>query len=191
MKRAIILHGTDGHPDHNWQPWLRSELGSHGYEVWNPELPDNHTPDQRVYSDFLQKSGWDFSDNIIVGHSSGATIALSLLMSDWLPQIKAVILVGTFLNMKLLMTSDSFDLTQFKHTFPANGFDVEKIKARAKHFYFIHGDQDGYCDPNDAKALCDQLGGKFILIPGAGHFSSPTTSIPEIITALEEGGDLS
>lgn len=39
MKRAVILHGTDSEPSHNWQPWLRETLRGFGYEVWDAESP--------------------------------------------------------------------------------------------------------------------------------------------------------
>lgn len=40
-RKAVLLHGTDSHPSHNWQPWMRRTLEGIGYEVWAPELPNN------------------------------------------------------------------------------------------------------------------------------------------------------
>jgi len=188
MKRAVILHGTNGHPSHNWQPWLRKELEKAGYEVWAPELPENDTPNRFVYEKFLKESNWDFSDNLIIGHSSGATTVLNLLSSDWFPHIKAAVLLGAFLNEKLTKKVDWYKEGQFDNLFPTEGFDASKIKLKADHFYFIHGKQDGYCDPEDARKLSDTLGGTFVLVPDAGHFSSPVQEIPELLTALHEQG---
>ena len=190
MKRAVLLHGTSSHPTHNWQPWLKKELEAAGYEVWAPVLPDNDTPNRQTYDDFLKKSGWDFTDNILIGHSSGATTVLNLLSTDWLPHIKAAVLVGAFLNEKLTRHADWFDPNQFTNLFPAQGFNIDKLQQKASRFYFVHGDKDPLCDFDDARALCNDLGGVFVPVAGAGHFSTPTTSLPEIITTLKENGDL-
>jgi predicted alpha/beta hydrolase family esterase len=190
MKRAVVLHGTSSHPEHNWQPWIKKQLELAGYEVFAPELPGNDKPNQAVYEAFLKDSGWDFNDNLLIGHSSGATAILNLLSSDWLPHIKAAVLVGTFLNEKLLQDVDWYDTKMFKNLFLNTEFDLEKIKRRADHFYFIHGTQDPLCDFEDAQIFCEKLGGVFVPVEGAGHFSSPTSELPEIVTTLKQYNDL-
>jgi len=60
MKRAIILHGTDGNPESNWFPWLKARLEAEGYEVWVPLLPENHTPNRETYGNFLLDGQHDF-----------------------------------------------------------------------------------------------------------------------------------
>ncbi len=190
MKRAVILHGTDSHPTHNWQPWIKEQLEARGYEVFAPELPGNNAPNRKTYDLFLRESGWDFTDNLLIGHSSGATTVLNLLASDWLPRIKAAVLVGTFLNEDLLYDVDWYNNQIFKNLFPSEGFDVNKIKQKVEHLYFIHGDEDPLCDYETAKSFSKQVGGLFISVHGAGHFSNPTKELPEIITTLEDNGEL-
>jgi predicted alpha/beta hydrolase family esterase len=190
MKRAVILHGTSSHPSHNWQPWIKAQLEANGYQVWAPELPNNDVPNRHTYDDFLRNSGWDFTDNLLVGHSSGATTVLNLLSSDWLPHIKSAVVVGTFLNEDLTRQTDWHDVEMFKHLFPNDGFDMKKIHQNVDHIYFIHGDQDPLCSFDDARECCEELGGTFVAVAGAGHFSSPTTEIPEIITTLKQYNDL-
>lgn len=190
MKRAVILHGTDGHPSHHWLPWMKRELEAAGYEIWVPELPGNHTPNRQVYDDFLRTADWDFTDNLVIGHSSGATTLLNLLSSDWFPHIKTAVLVGTFLNEKLTKDADWTEPGQFDNLFPPNGFDPELVKERADRFYFVHGDDDDICDPEDARKLCDEIGGVFVSVPGGGHLSNSTRSVPEMTDALRKHGDL-
>lgn len=190
MKRAVILHGTDSHPTHNWQPWIKKELEADGYKVFAPALPGNDKPDRAAYDTFLRDSGWDFTDNLLIGHSSGATTVLNLLSSDWLPHSKTAVLVGTFLNEKLTRLTDWHDDETFSKLFPPTGFGTEKIKQKVDHLYFIHGDKDPLCDFDDARLFCDKLGGVFVPVAGAGHFSSPITELTEIISTLRQYNDL-
>ena len=39
MKTAIIIHGTEGYPEENWFPWLKSELEIIGYQTFVPQFP--------------------------------------------------------------------------------------------------------------------------------------------------------
>lgn len=189
MKRAVILHGTDGSPEVNWIPWLKKLLVSNGVEVFVPKLPDNHTPNRFTYEEFLKQADWDFSDNIVIGHSSGATTTLSLLQSEWFPHIDSAILVGTFLNEKWTKTVDWYEPGQFDMLFPEK-FDIETIKSRADHFYFLHGNDDPYCDIEDARKLNQQLAGKFTEVEGGHHLGSTRQSLTEIIPVLKERGVL-
>jgi predicted alpha/beta hydrolase family esterase len=186
MKKAVFLHGTDGAPDDHWFPWLRKQLENSGYEVFAPTLPENHTPNWNVYEAFLKQSGWDFTDNLLIGHSSGTTTILNLLMSDWFPKVKASVLVGTFLNEKLTKTADWYEPGQFDHLF-VQDFDIEKIKSKCSKFIFVHGDNDHACDYNDAKDFCHKVGGEFITIKNGGHLgsSSGITKSPELINAMK------
>lgn len=188
-KRAVILHGTDGHPEEHWFPWLKSLLEQSGYEVYVPLLPGNHTPNRITYERFLQKSGWDYTDNLIVGHSSGATTALNLLSSDWFPDASTVILAGTFLNQKLTKDAEWVQPGQFDNLFLDN-YDAPAIKKRANAFYFVHGSNDPYCDIDDARKLCKELNGTFIVIPNGHHLgsSSGLTELPELAKQLRQDG---
>lgn len=184
MKKAVILHGTDGSPQANWFPWLKTELENRGYEVWVPELPGNHTPNRQVYNDFLFNSGWDFADNLVIGHSSGAVSILNLLMDKRCPKIKAGILVGAWSHME----ETDLDREQFKDLFPANGFDFVTIKQKAVHLLFIHGDNDSYCSLEQAKWLAEQTDSDIIIVPHGGHLGDGFPELPLLTTTLEEHG---
>lgn len=189
MKKAVLLHGTDGSPKDHWFPWLKKELEENGYEVFAPTLPENHTPNRVVYEEYLKKSDWDFSDNLLIGHSSGTTTILNLLMADWFPKVKASVLVGTFLNEDLLNEQEWYTPGQFDSLF-VQEFNVEKIKSKCPEFIFVHGDNDHACDYDDAKEFCQKLDGDFITIKNGAHLSgsSGITEIPEIVEKLTEKG---
>ena len=190
MKRAVILHGTDGSPTElPWQAWLKKRLEAGGYEVFFPQLPYCHTPSLAVYDAFLRESEWDFSNNIIIGHSSGATALLHLLQQNWFPHVRAAVFVGVFLNERLLNAASWYEPGQFDDLF-VETFDVQTIERRADQFYFVHGDNDPYCDYNEAKNLCRELSGTFLTLKGAGHIakSSGIAKLPILTDQLTHAG---
>lgn len=186
---AAIFHGTGDSPTKFWLPSINRKLERSGYEVYAPLLPGSATPNKDTYESFLRASGWDFTDNVLIGHSSGATTILNLLSTDWFPHVKAVVLVGTFLNEKLTKSASWYVSGQFDHLFLDN-YDPEVIKRKADRFYFVHGDNDPFCDVDDARKLSDELGGRFITIPGGHHLGSTSgrTELPELEKILREDG---
>lgn len=187
IKKAVLIHGTDGGPEEIWLPWMTEELKSRGYEVFAPTMPNNHTPNRKTYENFLRQSGWDFTDNVLVGHSSGATTILNLLSSDWFPRVNTVVLAGTFLNEKLLAGVEWYEPGQFDNLF-LEKYDSEVIKAKANNFVFVHGSNDPYCDIDDARELCEKLNGEFITIENGLHLSSSWCSkeLPGLFEKIEE-----
>lgn len=189
-KRAVILHGTDGSPTElPWQGWLKNQLEYAGYDVFFPQLPNSHTSNLNIYDAFLKESDWYFTDNLIIGHSSGATAALHLLAQDWFPRVHATVLVGTFLNERLLDAASWYEPGQFNDLF------VESIKPKdiinkSKTFYFVHGDDDPYCDYNEALQLATELHAKFLTLHRGGHIakSSGITEIPILVSQLQADG---
>lgn len=187
MKRAVILHGTDGKPTDQWFPWLRDLLQKSGYAVFAPVLPQNHTPTRTIYDKFLRESDWDFHNNVLIGHSSGATTILNLLSINWFPHVRAAILVGAFLNEKWTKQAPWYEPGQFDNLF-LDTYDSKKIRSKADAFYFVHGDNDPYCDIEDAQTLCAQLKGEFITIKNGHHLGSSSgfKELPAIEQALRE-----
>lgn len=187
MKKVVALHGTDGSPANCWFPWLSTVLTAAGNQVWFPDLPENHTPNRSLYENFLKNADWDFAQNTLIGHSSGATTILNLLQSDWFPAVDTIILAGVFLNERLLADIDWYEPGQFDGLFTED-FDVQKIKQKAKKFYFIHGDNDRYCSFEDARDFAEKLGATFISVAGGKHLSSNREDLPEVLPILKEEG---
>ena len=180
--KAVILHGTDGRPSHNWFPWIKSELESRGFEVWIPKLPNNHTPNRKAYNDFLLNSDWDFTNNLVIGHSSGAVSVLNLLEDERCPSIDIGILVGAWSHMD----ETDLDREQFKDLFPGGGFNFPKIKAKCKKLVFLHGDDDSFCPLDQAKWLANQTNNDIIIIPGGQHLVTTHKQLPELLKVTEQ-----
>lgn len=190
MKKVTILHGTGNTPDGNWFPWLRRELKTRGYEVFIPKLPDAATPNRHKYDMFLRDSGWDFTDNIVIGHSSGSTTILNLLQQDWFPRIKTAVFVGFFVNNDLIENNppDWYKPGQFKDLFPTEGFDFNKVIQKSDQRFVIHSDNDPYCDPQLAIDTAKRIDAKIRIIPGGKHLSKNSggyTELPELIDFLD------
>lgn len=168
MKKALILHGTNGNSQENWFPWLKQQLETAGYVVWVPDLPGADKPNLKRYNKFVF-TNHDFSitdDTIIIGHSSGAMAALGLL--EALPEnfkVKVCYLVGAFKN--------DLGWEALKDIF-AKPFDFANIKQKSEAIYFIHSDNDPYCPLDHAEYLSEQVGGKLLVMPGQKHFSVGT-----------------
>lgn len=178
MTRAVILHGTDATPNESWRPWMKKKLEVEGYEVWIPALPENHTPNREVYGDFLFGQGWDFTDNLVIGHSSGAVEVLNLLMDERCPKVKMGVMVGAWAGG--LPNSYEEGNPQFINLFPKEGFDFERIKSKADKLAFFHGDNDPYCPLEQAQYLAKNLDASLTVIPNGGHLGSALTEFPEL-----------
>lgn len=185
--RAAFFHGTNDGPEANWYPWLVQQLESKGYEVFAPLLPNNHKPNRKVYELFLKDSQWDFSDNVLFGHSSGATTILNLLQADWFPRVKACVLVSTFLNEKWTRNADWVEPGQFDNLFLPQ-YKPRELMRKCQNFYFVHSDDDPFCDIEDAKLLCAELGGTFTTIKNGHHLGSTwgKKEFPELVNILNE-----
>ncbi|HSX42512.1 MAG TPA: alpha/beta hydrolase [Candidatus Saccharimonadales bacterium] len=182
MKNALILHGTDGSPELIWIPWLRQKLEAKGYDVWAPLLPENHTPNRQVYNDFLFGSGHDFTDNILIGHSSGAVEVLNLLDDERLSHIRMAVMVSPWAGGK----PNGYDTNeQFENLFPAEGYEFVAMRAKAGKIAFLHGDNDPYCPLEQAQFLAGQLDAPLTVIPNGGHLGKQFTELPELWQIIE------
>lgn len=181
MKRAVILHGTNATPQKNWFPWLRSYLEQRDYQVWIPELPNNDTPNSHTYNDFLFSSDWDFTDNLVIGHSSGAVSVLNLISDERCPKINTAVMVGVWTDN----AGTHLDPERFKNLFPENGFDIELIKSKTQNILFVHGEKDPTCPLEQAQDLAIKTGGDIVIVPNGNHLAADYPELPQLTSALE------
>lgn len=186
MKRAVILHGKGSDHTSNWYSWLKRELEKLDMEVWLPDLPNWDQPNAKTGTQFLLDSGWDFNDSFVIGHSAGAVEILHLLQS--LPEktkANTAVLVGSFTEE----LSENPEWKELAGLF-TEPFDFSKIKSKAKRLIFVHSDDDPICPLKQAEELHSKLGGEFVLIPHAQHFSisrsgSRFKKFPELLDIIK------
>ncbi len=185
--KAVVLHGKGSDHTSNWYDWVKTGLKKQGWEVWVPDLPGWDRPSARQGTKFLLNSGWDFEKNLVIGHSAGAVEILSLLQS--LPKktkINTAILVGSFTKE----LSEDPDWTTLAGLF-TEPFDFTKIRQRVDKFIIVHSDDDPICPLKQARELHTKLGGEFVLIPNAQHFSVSRsglrfTKFPELLEIIQQ-----
>ncbi len=168
MKNAIILHGTGDSPEKYWFPWLKKELEARGYEVWLPALPNPEYPNLADWLPFILEHGKFTDETVIIGHSAGAQIILSVLEN--LPgKIRKAILVSGYAKA----------LRKYpEHKKDSGEYGWDEIKGKADEFIFINSDNDPWgCDNEQGKIMQERLGGRLI-VRHDGHMGSTTYNQP-------------
>lgn len=187
MKTAIILHGTLGSPDGNWFQWLKSELENNGVKVWLPQLPHAEQPSLNAWHRFVQQQ-CPFpidQDTLIVGHSSGAILALVIAQNN-IEKVGAIVDVSVFHDNSLQWEPNNmlFDVE----------FDWHAIQRGANKLLFIHSDDDPYVPLNQAQYVANNCGAELIIIPGQGHFnlekSEHYRQFPQLLETMRQKGIL-
>jgi uncharacterized protein len=182
QRNVFIFHGTEGHPEENWFPWLRGELEARGHKVFVPQFPSPPVLPARVseWFDVLKDYEKDINeDSVIVAHSLGGVFALRVLEKLDHP-VCAVLLVGTPIGEKPILNYDR------DSSFSGFDFDWERIKNKAKNFSVFHSDDDPYVSLANGKKLAKNLDVELTFIPNAGHFNAKAgyLKFPELLEKI-------
>lgn len=184
MKNVVILHGTLGSPQGNWFLWLKHQLELRGCTVWLPELPHAEHPRLSEWAAYVQKEcPFPLDENtLIVGHSSGAILALILAQEQsGTKPIGGIICVSVFHDNSLRWepNNDLFDVA----------FNWKRILAQGASPLFIHSDNDPYVPLEQAQYVAENCHAELITIPGQGHFnleqSKDYMQFPKLLEIIE------
>lgn len=167
--KAIIFHGTQCKPEDFWYKWLKLQLEERGYEVELPYYPDmNRTPIAEFLPTILQNHRID-NDTVLIGHSAGVPLILSILEAIDQTVAQAVLVAGF---CSPLPPVSGKDVILQAH------YDWEKIRSHAKDFVIINSDNDPWgCDDEQGRLMYDKVGGTLV-IRHDGHFGSGTHNQP-------------
>ncbi|MEK7588980.1 MAG: alpha/beta hydrolase [Patescibacteria group bacterium] len=179
MKNAIILHGTADKNTDFWFPYLKEKLEEKGFEVWLPQLPNAEIPNLKDWLTFVLENGKFNSETVIIGHSAGAQLILSILENIESP-IKQSILVSGY--AKALRTTSETEKN-------VEDFNWEKIKGKAEKLIFINSDNDPWtCDDTQGRIMFDNLGGTQIILHeghmGSNFYNQPYKEFPLLVQLI-------
>ncbi len=168
MKNAIIFHGTDCRPEDYWYEWLKKELEKEGYKVELPYYPEiNHEPIKKFLPKVLANHSFD-ENTVLVGHSAGGPLLLSILenIDHQVPQ--AVLVAGYSQRAE---AEDKDPVLQASYSW-------ERIKQNVSDIIFINSVNDPWgCDEEQGGVMFSKLGGTQV-IRNDGHFGSTTYNQP-------------
>ncbi len=180
MKNAILLHGSGGTPKSHWLPSIKGFLEKKTYEVWAPQLPDADKPDLKKLVPFVLKNGIFNEETILIGHSSGCPLILSILENIKVKISKAILVAGY-----------ARPLSNEPDSMLQKEYDWEKIRRNAKEIIFINSDNDPWgCNDKEGAYMAEKVGGKLIILHGEGHmgsdkFNQPYKEFPLLEKLLE------
>ena len=143
------------------------ESKSLGYQVSIPELPDTDNPDLAKWLPRALQEKFD-GETVLIGHSSGCPLILSILENIKVKVKKAILVAGFWRPLpdgptKILQ----------------GNYDWEKIKRNCEEFIFINSDNDPWgCNDKQGMEIWKKLGGRLILWHGEGHMGSDTFKQP-------------
>lgn len=175
MKYAIIFHGTAGHANENWFPWLKKELKKYNYGVIVPQFPtpENQSPESwlKVFEEYNDKKYLN-EDTLLIGHSLGGGFLLWVLEkiskkinTKTNAKVKAAFFVAASIGVKPIKYYETDKL------FVEKSFEWHNIKNSAKNFFVFHSEDDPLVCIGNGEKLAAKLGVKLIKVKDAGHFN--------------------
>ena len=163
MPNAIIFHGTNCTPNSYWFPSIKKSLEQSGYEVWVPQLPEADKPSIDVWVPYIIKNGKISEETVIVGHSAGAAVILSILEELKIKISQAILVAG-------------FPFYPGGDPILKSAYNWEKIKSNVDEMIFVNSDNDPYGhDDVDGRIMLEMLdkeGGIQIIMKGQGHMGT-------------------
>ncbi|MBI3034891.1 alpha/beta hydrolase [Candidatus Woesearchaeota archaeon] len=169
-RNCIMLHGGFETPNSYWFPSIKRFLENNRYEVWAPQLPDlNQPPYLNTQLPFTLQNGKFSEHTIIIAHSAGCPLTLSILQNINIKIHRAVLVAGIARRYE---GSPILNLLQ-------EAYDWVKIRQHVEEIIFINSDDDPWgCTAEEGKYMFGNLGGALIVLHGQGHFGSGTYNQP-------------
>ena len=149
--------------------------------MWIPLLPNADHPDLKNWLPVAQEGSYT-KDTVVIGHSAGCPLALSVIEKLTSP-IRLAILISGYARQKPEWKNPEKILQP--------SCDWKKIKKNVKELIYINSDNDPWgVDDIEGRYMFDHLGGMQIIKHGEGHmgsdkFKQPYKEFPLLIKLIQ------
>lgn len=183
MSTIVIFHGSFGHPEENWFPYLKTHLEAKGHTVIIPQFPVDSwdmvvekgegylSPIQNLknWLDTFKKDVLPIlpkEDLIFVGHSISSVFIIHVI-DHFNLQLKKAIFVSPFLS-----TLPRWEFNAVNGTFYKTDFDFGKLKRLISERIAVYADNDPYVPQEKFEEFIQLTESKPVVVEGGGHLNS-------------------
>lgn len=168
MKNVIIFHWTLSTPNSFWFHYIKKSLSKDRYNVLIPQLPNADNPDLSLWLPFVLKEFQYNKDTILIGHSAGCPLILSILENIDVAVSKAI-LVAWFCK----------PINNYNSPILQKNYNWTKIKNNSKFFVFINSKNDPWwCNDKQGMIMFNNLWWDLIIRSDQGHMGSDKYNQP-------------
>ena len=168
--RFIIAPGNGGCGRNtaatNWYGWFAEEVRSRGHECSATNFPDPDVCHQSIWLTFVRDELKADEDTVVVGHSTGALLAMRLLEVH---KVHGVILVAA-------AHTDLGDAGERASGYFDTPWDWKAMGPNATFIHQFHSSDDHLIPVAEARFVADKLAGRnhcYEELAGFSHFFEP------------------
>ena len=178
---VIVFHGTLGSPEINWFPWFKEMLQARNIRVDIPALPTPENQNPEAWLAVLADQDIPVNEEtVVIGHSCGATLLLSLL--EKYGPVRQAVFVSVVTEA---VGNDLYD--GLNAPFISRDYNYERIRKNAGVLSILHGDDDPYVPLEQPIELAKKLDVDVQVIQGGGHLNGESgyTQFPLLTELLK------
>lgn len=176
--RVTLIHGFNATPASHFYPWLADTLRTKGYDVQVPELPlktGEELEAEALLELMHEKIGLLTHDDIVIGHSLSAVLALRYL--------EYVELKSTPRAFVLVAPPWKVGASEMQSLFMTN-LDFDVVPWKAAEFVVVHSPDDAMVPFDHAKKWTEVLKARLVDAPGNDHYMG--NEYPILAELIEE-----
>lgn len=190
MKKAVLIHGWDGHPENAWFPWLKKDFERRGFEVIIPAMPNPEKPRIEPWVSKLDESVGKISgDILLIGHSIGCQTILRYLERVEKGKIKSTILVAPWMTLdEKTLEEEGPEVEAIAKPWMHKTIDFKKAKKHCKDFSILYSVNDPYANMGDLMMLKEELNARIFNCGKMWHFDDAhkIKKIPMLIDIIDD-----
>lgn len=186
MKKAIIVHGWGGKPEHGWYLWLKKKMEKKGFIVDVPEMPNTDEPEIKAWTGKLSEVAETIDEEtILIGHSIGCQAILRWL--ERLTQeakVEKCIFIAPWMHLdETTIEEEGQEAVAIAKLWIETPIDFLKVRVHCDKFICIFSDNDPYVPLSDIKLFEEELGAETLLLNNRGHFDTDSgiKDLPKIM----------